>query len=441
MARLRSREAETEDVNQRRLRRGAVKRTHLTRWAVGADELAPGVVGDTHLHPSTHETIREVAAAAGVGQLLVVSATGQSFASGGAYVTADTIVHQHGFAGVTAAGDSIMWPVDYAGGWVQVEFAWDTYTGGGTIEIEVDGVVPAWGLIGSGSSGQVGCKGRGVDIAEGSVVKVKVTQASGVAKTADVFVEFSAPDPSLTIIPEPTLEEQVAALGTRLWYRPESLLMGNGDNVSTWVDSSGNGHDATWDGSATRPTYQATAVGGYGGVRFQYSGGGPRCYLLIPQAAYLDLTAVEAFTVVAVTDNTGPSGQDGGLFQVGNDNDAAHYSSGGVIRDDFGSTARQSFTPSIDIETYHLYNVVSVAGEWTARINGAVEYTGGNTVGWNSVAGFKGQAMGNTFREVNVHFSFDGVIVETIWFDRKLSAGTRATVHEYLTDKYGIVIA
>lgn len=195
MARLRSRQAETEDVNPRRLQRGAVKRQHISRWAVGRDELAPGVVDHNHLDPSVHETIREVAAGTGEGQLLLVEAAGQSFASGGAYVDADSIVYQHGFDEVTAAGDTIIWPTD-AVGEIQVEFAWDTYTGGGTVEVEVNGTVPDWGLIGSGSSGQTGCKRRGVHIAEGDAVKIKVTQSSGSAKTADVLVEFAILDPA-----------------------------------------------------------------------------------------------------------------------------------------------------------------------------------------------------------------------------------------------------
>jgi hypothetical protein len=193
MARVRSRIIETESINPRTMRRGAVKRQHLSRWAVGRDELAPGVVGDTHLDPSALERIREVAVGEGVGQLLIVSATRQSFASGGDYVSADSTVYQFGFDGATA--DAVVWPVDAAGE-IQVEFAWDTYDGGGTIEIEVNGTVPAWGLLASGSSGRTGCKRRSVHIAEGSVVKVRVTQTSGVAQTADVVVEFSIPDPS-----------------------------------------------------------------------------------------------------------------------------------------------------------------------------------------------------------------------------------------------------
>lgn len=193
MARVRSRVVETESVNQRMLRRGAVKRQHISRWAVGNDELAPGVVGDIHLDPSAVEVIREVSSGSGVGQLLVLSATAVDIDDAG-YVTFDSITHQHGFDGVTAAGDSITWPVSAVGGAI-VTFAWDTFTGGGLLELEVDGTVPAWGTIAAGSVGAEGRGEIGVDIAEGSTVKLKVTHGEVTAQTATVTLYLKVEDP------------------------------------------------------------------------------------------------------------------------------------------------------------------------------------------------------------------------------------------------------
>lgn len=140
-----------------------------------------------------------ILAASGFGQLLIVAASADSIASGGDYVSFGSLVHQQGFDDVTftAGAQSFTWPFDSVG-YVQVEMAWDSYTGGGTVEIEVDGTVPAWGLIGQSSSGQYGCKRRGVVISEGSTVKIKVTQTSGSAQTADVLVEMGMQDPTNT---------------------------------------------------------------------------------------------------------------------------------------------------------------------------------------------------------------------------------------------------
>lgn len=128
----------------------------------------------------------------GAGRLLTMSSTADSIASGGDYIAFDGIVHNRGFVGITAS--KITWPVS-AVGEIQIEFAWDSYSGGGKIELEVDGAVPVWGLLADATTGQVGCKRRSVDIQAGSTVKVKVTQSSGSAKTADVLAEFVIPDP------------------------------------------------------------------------------------------------------------------------------------------------------------------------------------------------------------------------------------------------------
>lgn len=129
-------------------------------------------------------------------QMLILSATGASIASGGDYVTFDTIEHQRGFSGVSTAGETITWPTSVIGV-VEVSLAWDTYTGASDVELEVDGAVPAWGLVGSGS-GSSGSKTRAVDIASGQVLKVKVTQSSGTAKLIDATVTCAVFGPVTT---------------------------------------------------------------------------------------------------------------------------------------------------------------------------------------------------------------------------------------------------
>ena len=152
---------------------------------------AYGVSGDVVSQP---EPLTNGGQVIGVGQLLVVSATGATITAGGAYVPFDTIVYQRGFAGVVAAGPSFTWPLSAVGG-AELEFAWTDYSGGGTIEIEVDGNVPAWGVIASGA----GSRGRGfipVDIASGAVVKLKVTHASATDEAADATLRLHLQEPT-----------------------------------------------------------------------------------------------------------------------------------------------------------------------------------------------------------------------------------------------------
>ncbi len=44
MGRVRSRQVETESVNERMVRRAAVHRTHIDRWSVGKEQIRPGTV-------------------------------------------------------------------------------------------------------------------------------------------------------------------------------------------------------------------------------------------------------------------------------------------------------------------------------------------------------------------------------------------------------------
>lgn len=141
-------------------------------------------------------TDEELIARSGIGQVLSISGDAVSVASGGDYLALTGIVHQFGFAaGVSADGKTVTWPAS-AVGEIQVEMEWDTYQGGGTIELEIDGVVPSWGVLAEGTSGQRGCKRRTVNIVEGALVKVKVTQSSGSAQTCSALAEFAIPDPT-----------------------------------------------------------------------------------------------------------------------------------------------------------------------------------------------------------------------------------------------------
>lgn len=247
MARYRSREAETEDVNQRRLQRGAVERRHLTRWSVGHDELAPGVVDHTHLDPSVVEIIREVGGGSGVGQLLVLTATDVDIDDEG-YVTFDTITHQNGFAGVTAAGDTITWPTSAVGGAI-VMFAWATFTGGGTIELEVDGSVPAWGTIATGSAGTEGRGEIGVDIAAGAVVKLKVTHGEVTAQTATVTMYLKVEDPAYstpvpgTLIDTMWVDSRLHSMhASHLTYAESNVVLASGVTYLVTVEGNWTPH-------------------------------------------------------------------------------------------------------------------------------------------------------------------------------------------------------
>lgn len=156
----------------------------------------------------------------GIGQMVTLSATADSIASGGDYVTFDTVQYQHDFGAPITPGQTITWPAS-AVGEVQVELAWETYQGGGTVQVEIDGLVPTWGTLAEATSGQYGWKRRSGHFTEGSTVKIKVTQTSGAAQTCDVFVQYAIPDPTAG----PGIFEETLWLDSRVGSVTSSLVL------------------------------------------------------------------------------------------------------------------------------------------------------------------------------------------------------------------------
>lgn len=148
MVRYRSRQAETEDVNPRRLQRGAVKRQHINRWAVGHDEIAPGVIGPTHLGP---QIIGEGNLTPGLlqtlsrGETITVEATFEVPVDG-AVIEWDTIVAQRGFPDVTVPTTTLEVSKDSAYyDLAEVELSWDDWRRWATVEARVNGTaIRSW---------------------------------------------------------------------------------------------------------------------------------------------------------------------------------------------------------------------------------------------------------------------------------------------------------
>ena len=208
MTRLRSRQAESQDINERRYGTDSIPTRALKKFSITAEKLRPGLIGDvhlggniineTHIHPTTLADLK------GAGQLLVLSASAASIASGGDHVTFDTIVAQHRFPDVIAAGESWTHPVDGVYSAV-VKLRWDSYAGGGTIRLELDGVLIPEGLFVAGDSGDQALGVVQYKASAGSVARIKVTQSSGSIQTCSALVSaaITDPDPVAVTVEDP----------------------------------------------------------------------------------------------------------------------------------------------------------------------------------------------------------------------------------------------
>lgn len=144
------------------------------------------------------------AEAASAAKLLVLSASTAGIASGGDYVGFDAIVAEYGWDDVTPAADGY-WVHPISGVYLLTyEHAWDTYDGGGTIRLELDGSLVPEGVIASGSSGQSGRGAIAYAATAGQVGRIKVTQSSGAEQTCSGTLHVAITDPNAEPATEPS---------------------------------------------------------------------------------------------------------------------------------------------------------------------------------------------------------------------------------------------
>ena len=196
----------------------------------------------------------------------------------------------------------------------------------------------------------------------------------------------------------------------------------NNGYVTNWYDQSSNSNTARQTTASNQPKiYDGTTgvVLENGKPTVQFDGS-----KYIGIGNYSSLTEGELFTTVRWLGDTSTRGG----FKIstqGNDMHFPYY--GGLVYDNFGSTTRYSFNPSITLNQINLYNTLSKSGEWTARLNGNVEKTSAtNTVGFSSGRiGTNGQTMNHNFSEF-------------ILYNAVQSASNRTNIEDNINTFYSI---
>ncbi len=193
--------------------------------------------------------------------------------------------------------------------------------------------------------------------------------------------------------------------------------------VVKWYDQSGAGNDATQTAYADMPKIATAGVvileNGQPTILFDEPSGSVKGFpLTIPS-----LTEGEMFTAVRWLGDTGTRGG----WKISTNGFDMHFPYyGGLVYDNFGSTSRYAFTPSITLNQLNLYNTVSTSSEWTARLNGDVERTSAtNTVGFAN--GILGASTG-----MNHHFS------EWILFASAKSTAERTDIENNINSYFNI---
>jgi hypothetical protein len=199
--------------------------------------------------------------------------------------------------------------------------------------------------------------------------------------------------------------------------------------MGTFVDSSGNGRDATSPGPGNRPTFKTAIANGHPIAR--YLGDGTANHFTLPDTSAL--TAGEVFIVVKLVEGVPVSLGNCGLWAFGDTDDTLFpFNSNGKIYECFGTTVRKD---AIDItgidlsDGFHIYNVVSAAGHFEIFIDGVSVFS----TGTNTVAFTASPKLGTSH---STGEWFHGDEPEFILYDHDLGNTVRANVTSYLRAKY-----
>jgi hypothetical protein len=266
-------------------------------------------------------------------------------------------------------------------------------------------------------------------------LKAAAGAASACASTAVTVYQAAATSPPTTNL--------------ALWLKADSLTLSNGDAVSTWSDSSGNGNSASQGTSGSRPTYVTNALNGKPVLRFN----GSSTHLTMADSASL---RPNSMAIIAVFKRNTNSGSWSNLIirpYFSNSNWVMPYSSWGLgarygATDEFnwaatisGTINRSSPSTAISSDVFH---VVVASQDGTNQL----VYSDGTSIFSAALAGNldnsqTGQNIWIGATPIGEYLSGD--VAELIIYGASsgaaLSTTDRAAVQCYLNQKYNLRIS
>jgi hypothetical protein len=208
------------------------------------------------------------------------------------------------------------------------------------------------------------------------------------------------------------------------WYKAGSLLLSDGDEVSTWLDSSGHGRTMTGATSgASKPRYYSNQIAGYPAVEIVQADQG---YLANASFGWLaNLASHTLFIVYKV----GLASASGGIITSlgGSGSECIRYSTSTNMRKALGAGIANVAVPAG--EWHFVCGFQALGSQVGISVDGGAEVTAAisSTRGTGASDGRIGQDGGAWC---------DGRIAEIIVYNSALSAGNKDLVNTYLRDVY-----
>jgi Putative phage tail protein len=235
-------------------------------------------------------------------------------------------------------------------------------------------------------------------------------------------------EPVLRCAPALTFEPPGTDLELFLWFKGDSLTGSDGSAVTTWIDSSGNGHNATQSNGPDKPFLQTTELNNLNVVEFNPSQAG----LTISTAN--SLTEGTLFYVVKADSDTAVGlGNTGPLSLTGGAAPSQYPDTSGDIR---SNDIRGSLvTVGNPTRSLALWNIISVTSAATGA-NGWNFYFNGELL-TSTTASF-GLATTTYLGPAGPFFTWGGYLAEVLLYTTALSTSDRQTVEGYLAWKWGL---
>jgi hypothetical protein len=218
--------------------------------------------------------------------------------------------------------------------------------------------------------------------------------------------------------------------GLQLWLHADALSLSDGDPVSSWTDSSGNGRHATQGTSGARPIYKTSILNGQPVVRFD----GVDDYLFLGNLSAAFPSAATLFVVCTIS-GTGPGMSGYSVYGTG-DNDAWWWhASGDGYQGAFRATRAEAFPSGGTNSGTHLFTLQSSASLYEMFHNGSSlgTYSAGYNAGtahYIASLDVSGGPRGDRYLK--------GDIAEIVIYSSVLTGTDRGLVETYLNAKYAV---
>lgn len=223
--------------------------------------------------------------------------------------------------------------------------------------------------------------------------------------------------------------------GLQGWYKSDAITgLNDGDALTTWLDSSGNGNSASQSTVANKPLYKTAIQNGLPVVRFD----GSNDFLDI--ASGLGLTTASGATIFAVYSCSAAT--DNGLIDTSNTNPGTVNTGLGITRlhsfsDTFfaraGSSANDITVASDTVVTMRIIRYRHVQATRELWWNGVSKGTNSNSV---SIGTQQTAVIGRWFGGNS--YPLSGDIAEILVYNASLSDAQCTQIETYLTSKWGL---